>query len=246
LGRQVDGLIVTGRYADARQPINVPKGMPVVYAMTPSADPADTSIRLDNAGGGRLAVEYLLTTGRRHIAHVTGTARHESALARSNGAHEALAAAAIEPVAGKTLFGNWTEEWGRQAARIAVEIDASTDAIFAGSDQVARGVIDGLTLAGRRVPDDVAVVGYDNWSVMVEGRQPRLSSVEPNLGTAGKVAAQLLMAMIDGEQNGGTHWVAPQLIIRQSSAPATAPPSGAIGEDAHRPAHTGQQCGDGA
>ena len=65
------------------------------------------------------------------------------------------------------------------------------DGIFCGSDQVARGVIDGLRDVGRRVPDDVAVVGFDDWDVMVTGRRPMLTSIDPNLSTVGRVAADI-------------------------------------------------------
>ena len=221
LSRKVDGFIVTGRYADARQPIDVPDGFPVVYAMTPSADPDDVSLRLDNEAGGRLAVECLLTTGRHHIAHVSGTERHESATARFRGAREALDRAGRDGTVTNTkvLFGNWTEEWGRQAAQIIMTSAPETDGIFAGSDQVARGVIEGLAEFGRRVPDDVGVIGYDNWDVMVSGRRPTLSTIDPRLSELGRRAAESLMRVIAGERLSGTQWISPQLVIGESTRP---------------------------
>ena len=219
LSRKVDGIIITGRYADARKPVDVPDGFPVVYAMSPSIDSNDVSLRLDNEMGGQLAVQHLLTTGRRHIGQINGTERHESAAARYRGARKSLEQAGCEGAA-TVLFGSWSEEWGRQAARTLVEHAPHTDGVFAGSDQIARGVIDGLAASGRRVPEDVAVIGYDNWDVMVSGRRPTLSTIDPQLSELGRRAAELLMRMIEGEPLSGTHWVVPKLVIGESTQPS--------------------------
>jgi LacI family transcriptional regulator len=96
------------------------------------------------------------------------------------------------------------------------------DGVFCGSDQVARGVIDGLREAGRRVPDDVAVVGFDNWEVMATGRRPTLTSIDPDLHAVGRVAAEHLLLAIDGRPRHGVHLVAPRLIVRESTAPGAA------------------------
>jgi LacI family transcriptional regulator len=66
---------------------------------------------------------------------------------------------------GPPMFGEWREAWGRQATKILLGTE-DVDAIFCGSDQIARGVADALRATGRRVPDDVALVGFDNWDVM--------------------------------------------------------------------------------
>lgn len=64
------------------------------------------------------------------------------------------------------LYGEWSEEWGRQAAHILLRSRPGVDAVFCGSDQLARGVADAPREAGRRIPDDVALVGVDNGDVM--------------------------------------------------------------------------------
>jgi LacI family transcriptional regulator len=100
---------------------------------------------------------------------------------------------------------------------LATEV-TDLDGVFCGSDQVARGVIDGLREAGRRVPEDVAVVGFDDWDVMVTGRRPLLTSIDPNLPTVGRVAAEHLLSAIDGEPRPGVHLIAPRLVVRESTA----------------------------
>jgi LacI family transcriptional regulator len=224
MGRRVDGVIVTGRVTDRRPPLDISPNIPVVYAMIRSADPADACVTYDDEIGGHLAVEHLVAVGRRRIAYVTGPRHHYSASARFAGWAAALADAGLPQVRPDLAFGAWSEEWGRQAALVLAAEVPDLDAVFCGSDQVARGVIDGLREVGRRVPDDVAVVGFDNWDVMVTGRRPLLTSVDPNLHTVGRVAAEHLLAAIDDAPRQGVHLIAPRLIVRESTAtaPATA------------------------
>jgi LacI family transcriptional regulator len=218
VGRGVDGLIVTGRVTDVRPPLEVLAPIPVVYAMIRSADPADVCVTYDDEHGGRLAVEHLIAMGRRRIAYVTGPRHHHSASARFLGWERVLADAGLPRVRPDLAFGAWSEEWGRQAAVVLAAEAPDLDGVFCGSDQVARGVIDGLREAGRRVPDDVAVVGFDDWDVMATGRRPLLTSIDPNLHTVGRVAAEHLLAAIDGAPRQGLQLVAPRLVVRESTA----------------------------
>ncbi|GAA3382126.1 LacI family DNA-binding transcriptional regulator [Cryptosporangium minutisporangium] len=210
LTRRVDGIIVTGRRAQARPPLGVGLPVPVVYAFVSSTDPADCSIVPDEAGGAVKAVEHLLATGRRRIVHVTGPEHHHSVQVRA----EAAAPSLVRP----PLFGEWSEAWGRQAAGMLLADDTAFDAVFAGSDQIARGVVDTLRAAGRRVPQDVAVVGFDNWDVMVSACQPPLSSVDMDLDGLGRAAANLLLAAINGEPAPGHHVRPCRLVLRESTA----------------------------
>jgi LacI family transcriptional regulator len=226
VGRRVDGLIVTGRITGGRSPLQVPSHIPVVYAMIRSTDPADASVTYDDEGGGRLAVEHLMAVGRRRIAYVGGPRHHHSASARFLGWQRALAEGGLPAVRPDLAFGAWSEEWGRQAGIVLAAEVPDLDGVFCGSDQVARGVVDGLRESGRQVPDDVAVVGFDDWDVMVTGRRPTLTSIDPDLHTVGRVAAEHLLLAIDGRPRQGVHLVAPRLVVRESTGPATA----------HRPA----------
>jgi len=91
------------------------------------------------------------------------------------------------------------------------------DAIFCGSDQIARGVSDTLRLAGCRVPDDIAVIGYDNWNPMVLGVDPPLTSVDMCLENVGRVAAEHLLSALNGEPTHGVHTVPCELVVRGST-----------------------------
>ena len=114
-------------------------------------------------------------------------------------------------------FGEWSERWGREAARQLLDELPDTDAIFCGSDQIARGVADTLRAAGRAIPGDVALVGYDNWEPMVLGAQPSLSSVDMCLEEVGRVAAEMLLTAIAEEPAHGTRTVPCRLVVRKSS-----------------------------
>nr|WP_307872299.1 LacI family DNA-binding transcriptional regulator [Actinoplanes cyaneus] len=192
LSRNVDGIIVTGRRTQARAPIGAGLPVPVVYAFISSADPRDCSVVPDEADGARRAIRHLLDTGRRRIAHVTGPEHHHSAQVRG------AAAAAQTDLAAPILHGEWTEAWGRQAAGILLSGGADFDAVFCGNDQIARGVAEGLREAGRDVPGQVALVGFDNWDVMVDASRPALTSIDMDLEGIGRTAAEVLLAAING------------------------------------------------
>jgi LacI family transcriptional regulator len=217
LARRVDGIIVTGRRTDPRPPLSDDFPVPVVYAMSESTNPGDTSVLPDDEGGGRVAVEYLIATGRKRIGHITGPANFRAARLRASGAAAALAQAGLTMAGEGPLHGVWSEEWGRQAASIMLRQAPEVDSIFCGSDQIARGVSEALREIGRRVPDDIALVGFDNWTVIAEASRPPLTTIDMNLTEVGRTAARMLLGAIDGHPAHGTHLVPCQLVVREST-----------------------------
>jgi len=214
--RRVDGLIVTGRRIEPRRAVTAGPGIPVVYAMTQPLGQDGPSVLPDDEGGGRAAAGHLLGAGRQRIEHITGPERFLAARKRAEGFDAALAAAGLRSRGG-ARFGEWSEPWGREAAGKLLADQPDTDAIFCGSDQIARGVADTLRAAGRAIPDDVALVGYDNWEPMALGAQPPLTSIDMRLEEVGRVAAGLLLAAIAGEPACGIRTVPCRLVVRQSS-----------------------------
>ena len=219
MARQVDGLIVVGSRTDPRQSLGRELPIPVVYVYAESDDPADLSLVCDNVGAGALAVEHLLSMGRRRIAHVGGDPAYLATTDRARGIAEALAAAGLEPAA-EPMYGAWSEQWGVAAARALIAQGRELDAILCGSDQVARGVLDGLRESGRAVPDDIAVMGFDNWDVMVDGSRPRLTSVDKNLEALGRTAAERLFAAIDGSLASGVERFPCRVVPGETTTPA--------------------------
>ena len=216
LSHSVDGIIVTGRRTDARPSIGTGLRVPVVYAYMKSADPNDCSVVPDEAQGVKLAIDHLLTVGRRRIAHVTGPAHHLSAQTRAQAGMTALEGASLTWCT-QPFFGEWSESWGRHAAELLLSTDPDVDAVLCGNDQIARGLVDGLKEQGRRVPQDVAVVGFDNWDAMALGSRPSLTTVDMDLEGLGRRAAGLLLKAIDGQTELGVHPHPCRLVIRDST-----------------------------
>lgn len=216
VARRVDGIIVTGRTTEPREPIRVP--MPVVYAFAPSADPDDVSVVPDDAVGMRLLVEHLAGLGRRRIAYVGGRAEQAASLVRHDALVAELTARGLEMV-GPPLYGDWSEQWGRRAVDLILDAGADhrVDAIVFASDQLARGGCDRLRERGLRVPDDVAVTGYDDWDVMSLASRPPLTTVDMRLERLGQRAAELLIAAIEGEPARGVERLTPRLVVRAST-----------------------------
>lgn len=219
LSRQVDGLIVVGARPDSRPSLGRDLPVPVVYAYSPSQDPADLSLVCDNVGGGRMAVDHLLRSGRSKIAHITGDPDYGASHDRARGARERLTAEGLRLVGDEAWFGTWTESWGRGATRLLLQRTRDVDAIFAGSDQIARGVLDVLHEEGLRVPEDVAVIGFDNWQALAGESRPALTTVDMQLEALGRRAAHHLSAAIEGTPTSGTVDVACRVVQRESTAP---------------------------
>lgn len=213
LAKQIDGLVVTSRRADRRPSIDIQGvGVPVIYVFSQGDEDALTFLP-DDEGGAQLAVRHLIATGRRRIAHITGPENFEAVRLREIGWRSALQEAGLRP--GALFHGPWSEAWGREAmARLLAD---PPDAVFCGNDQIARGVADTLREAGLRCPKDVALVGFDNWDVMVTACRPPLTSVDMNLAALGAEAGRQLAAMIKGARITGTHRLPCTLILREST-----------------------------
>ncbi|MBE8470385.1 LacI family DNA-binding transcriptional regulator [Streptomyces justiciae] len=217
LGRRVDGLIVVGSRTDPRPSLGRGLGVPVVYAYAPSDDPEDLSIVPDNVDAGRIAVEHLLACGRTRIAHITGDPGYAAAHDRVTGARAALADDGLSLV-GEPRFGDWSEGWGRAAVTLLLDQHPEVDAVLCGNDQIARGAVDVLRERGLRVPEDVAVMGFDNWQVMTSGCRPLLTSVDMNLEQVGRAAAKALFGAIAGAPRPAVEALPCRVVIRGSTA----------------------------
>lgn len=216
LGRRVDGLIVVGSKTDPRPSLGRDLAVPVVYAYAPSEDPEDCSIVPDNVSAGSLAVEHLVSVGRRRIAHISGDVHYTAAQDRALGVASALAAAGLEQV-GPVRYGSWTEAWGRAATHATLDDAPDVDALLCGSDQIARGALDALHERGAAVPRDVAVMGFDNWEIMTSGARPQLTSVDMSFKTLGRIAAQRLVDAINGRPAQGIEAVPVHVVVRGST-----------------------------
>ena len=218
LAKRVDGIIVTGRRTDRRPPLELGRSsVPLLYAFAQVADPDAVCLLPDDLGGARLAGEHLTRLGRARIAHVTGPPRFEAVRQRQKGFRHALEKAGIAWRPDRALAATWSEAWGHAAVEQLLRVRPSVDAIFCGSDQIARGVVDALRERGVRVPQDIAVVGFDNWQIIAAATRPPLTTIDMNLHELGRQAGSQMLAMINaGKAQAGVVRLPCRLVVRQS------------------------------
>jgi LacI family transcriptional regulator len=218
LAKQVDGIVVTGRRADPRRSLDVRgSDIPVLYAYSQSDEPGAYSLVPDDEGGAALGAAHLARLGRTRIAHVTGPERFEAVRLRREGYRKTLAAHALPELQDHYLPGSWSEGWGREAvARLFGGGGVHPDGILCGNDQIARGVADALRERGIGIPDQVSVVGFDNWEIVAAATRPALTSVDMNLKELGQEAGRRLLDLIDGVRLSGVRRLPCRLVIRDS------------------------------
>jgi LacI family transcriptional regulator, galactose operon repressor len=221
LARQVDGFIVLGDDNGLRPSLTHEIPVPVVYVYGESDHPDDLSVLADDEGGARLAVEHLVSLRRRHIGHITGPQTYRAARDRVTGMRRVLAEHGLAMAGDAPLHGQWSQRWGRHAARVLLATAPEVDAVFCGNDQIAVGVADVLSELGRRVPEDVAIVGYDNWDEFAADCRPPLTTVDLDLEELGTTAAGLMFDALDGRRQSGQVRRPCRLVVRESTSPLT-------------------------
>ncbi|MFF5984693.1 LacI family DNA-binding transcriptional regulator [Streptomyces olindensis] len=193
---RVDGVLLVSVHADDPLPdLLAQLEIPAVISGPRSSAETLPSVDSDNYGGARQAVEHLLSRGRRRIAHITGRLDVYGAQRRVDGYREALIDAGLG--ADEVLIepGDFTEEGGHRAMAALLERDPGLDAVFAASDVTAAGARQALREAGRRIPDDVALVGYDD-SAIARHMEPPLTSVRQPIEEMGRRMIDLLLTEV--------------------------------------------------
>lgn len=225
LAKRVDGIIVTARRADPRPPLHsAHAGPPVLYAFARVNDPKAQCLLPDDFGGGKLAGDHLVGAGRTRIAHITGPKDFEAVTHRRDGLRHAIETSGLPWRADWVMHGEWSEAWGREAVARLIARNQKVDAIFCGSDQIARGAVDALRDRGVRVPDDIAVVGFDNWEIIAAATRPPLTTVDMNLYELGRQAGLRLLDRIDGGDGEGVVRLPCTLVVRDSCGSGGAAP----------------------
>jgi len=149
----------------------------------------------DNIAGGRLAAQHLIDRGRRRIAFLGGPRDDPEVQHRFQGFENALQAVGISLNRSWLAYGDWFFESGIAAMRQLLKQASDLDAVFACSDFMALGAIQAIQDSGKRVPDDIAVVGYDDLPVALYNNLP-LTTIRQDVALAGKLLAQNLIQYI--------------------------------------------------
>jgi DNA-binding LacI/PurR family transcriptional regulator len=220
----VDGavIILEARLLD-RAEFGLPPGIPVVV-IDSGAGPGYTVVDTDQVLGARQATEHLLSLGHRQVWHVAGPPTSFSAAHREQSWRATLTGHGITPP--PVLIGDWMSESGYRAGTELAR-DPGVRAIFAANDQMALGVLRALHEAGRSVPGDVSVVGFDD---MEEARSfwPPLTTIRQDFASVGRLSIEKLLRKVaeaaddaSGTDSAGLDKtiVPTELVVRASTAP---------------------------
>lgn len=215
-GGNVDGAFVVSHHTADRDLAELCDIMPVVFGGRPSLRDLSAChyVDIDNVGGARTATSYLISSGRRRIASITGPPDMLAGVDRRTGWADALLGAGLP--ADAAAAGDFTEDGGAAAMQQLLAAHPRLDAVFAANDLMARGAIRVLTEAGRTVPDDVAVVGYDD-SPVATALRPALTTIAQPSELLGRRMAGLLLALFRGEQPAHPDLLPTTLILRETT-----------------------------
>ncbi|MBH5338078.1 LacI family DNA-binding transcriptional regulator [Streptomyces pactum] len=202
-GHRVDGVLVVSLHADDPLPDLLERiEIPAVLGGRRSAHESVPYVDSDNTGGAQAAVEHLIGRGRRAVATITGPTDMYVAQCRLDGYRAAVEAAGRRVDPGLIGTADFTEEGGRRAMRALLDRAPELDAVFAASDVMAAGARQVLREAGRSVPGDVALVGFDD-SVVAHHMDPPLTSVRQPVQEMGRMMVRLLLEQIGPRREGG-------------------------------------------
>ncbi|GAB3063801.1 LacI family DNA-binding transcriptional regulator [Intrasporangium mesophilum] len=217
LGGNVDGALVVSHHSGDHFLASLGQSLPVVFGGRPLgeiAHPGDYYIDVDNRAGARRGVEHLVAAGRRAIATITGPADMPASVDRELGWRDALASAGLTDH--RLARGDFTEAGGVRATLTLVDEFPDVDAIFVASDLMASGAMLALEERGLRVPQDVALVGFDNSQFATRGRVGLTTVAQPSR-EMGVVMADTLLRLLSGEQVERVTMLPTHLVLRDSA-----------------------------
>jgi DNA-binding LacI/PurR family transcriptional regulator len=223
-GGHVDGALIFSLHADDSLAALVRQaGTPFVIGGRPYwPDDGTLYVDCDNRGGARDAVRHLLGRGRRRIAHIAGPLDQTASIDRLGGFRDMLP----DNAPGLIAEGDFTPEGGARAMAELLQRCPDLDAVFVASDVMASGALRMLRTAGRRVPQDVAVVGFDDMVPVAEWTDPPLTTVHQEIEEMGRLMARLLLRTLgppaDGSAGAAGPAAAPiitptRLVVRASA-----------------------------
>jgi DNA-binding LacI/PurR family transcriptional regulator len=209
-------LVVSARADDPLAGRLAEAGVPCVVAGRPPGGAAVGYVDADNVGGARLAVAHLLAGGRRRIGTVAGPADMVPGADRRTGWAKALRDAGVHPADALAAEADFTRAGGEAATRALLARCPDLDGLFVASDLMALGALDALRAAGRRVPGDVALVGFDD-TELARSADPPLTTVRQPIELLGTAMAHLLLDQV--EQGAAPSGVVLQteLVVRASA-----------------------------
>ena len=216
-GAGVDGVVVLSPTRSAVEAVSgLSAGVPVVTVEGFVGDERPAVV-IDQVRGGRTATAHLLELGHRTVHHVRGPGDWLEAEARVHGWRSELRSRGL-PVP-ECLTGDWSAASGYDAGRRLLGLQ-DLSAVFVANDQMAIGVVRALSEAGRSVPQDISVVGFDDIPEAAYLRPP-LTTVRQDFAELGRRCLRQLVGLIDGAPAAVETTIEPELVVRASTAPPT-------------------------
>lgn len=215
-GGHVDGVLLVSLHRDDALAERLEQlGVPTVLNGRPFRPGASLfSVDSDNVEGARVATSLLVERGARAVATITGPLDMSAGQDRLAGYRAALHAAGLAP---HSVEGDFTVEGGAAAAARLLDTEPALDAIFAASDLMALGALRTLHERGRRVPEDVAVIGFDDVRE-AQLASPALSTMRQPLDELGRTMTRVLLARVAGDAEVARRTVLPTELVRRQSA----------------------------
>jgi LacI family transcriptional regulator len=238
--RHIDGIIVASYPPDEPGLLELVQSEIACVAIdTPVFGPRSTFVISDNVGGGRAVTHHLTELDRRRIAYIGGTGPEQASIDRRLGYESALADLGIEIRPEYVVHAGWDYAQARVQMRRLLELPEPPDAVFCASDRMAIGALCALEEAGLRVPEDVALAGFDD-SELARLISPSLTTVRQDIIGLGTTAIEVMLQILEDPEATLPVSVLPvQLITRESSA-GTEP----LAEDERSGAHVANRASD--
>jgi DNA-binding LacI/PurR family transcriptional regulator len=207
--QEVDGAIVLNEASALVSDAQRPAGLRLVVVDAPT-EAGFASVHSDHAGGAAAATSRLLALGHGTVHHLAGPAESFAAAERERGWRETLVAADIRPPS--VIRGDWSADSGYAAGSDLV----SASAVFCANDQMALGLLRALSDAGRRVPEDVSVIGFDDVPEAANYRPP-LTTIRQDFAALAHRAVSALVDAIEGAPEGFEASVVPTVLVERAS-----------------------------
>ncbi|MFG1954501.1 LacI family DNA-binding transcriptional regulator [Micromonospora sp. NPDC048830] len=213
----VEGIVMIAGHDEALEVVRTQRSQVPFVVVEGDLSKASRTVGVDQVLGARMATEHLLGLGHREIVHVSGPLNWAEARARVEGWRLAMSAAGLRPA--EPVRGDWSSESG-YVAGLRISAMPETTAVFAANDQMAIGVLRALHESGRRVPEDISVVGFDD---VPEAPYliPPLTTIQQDFDAVGRRAIEVVTQAIQGGELQPSPLVTPKLVVRGSTAPPT-------------------------
>jgi LacI family transcriptional regulator len=212
---RVDGLLIMSPHVDtALLDRNIPSSLPVVLLNNPLSDAQHSTVTIDSYRGARTMVRHLAGRGHRRIAHITGPKVNFDSSERLRGFVDEMTARGLDPI---VLHGDFSEKSGYEAGQKLCGPDQRPDAVFAANDVMAVGCLLAFREAGVRVPDDVALAGFDDIPIAALV-SPSLTTMRVRIAELGRSALTHLLQSIESSKKARrvAQAMQPELVVRES------------------------------